>query len=94
MFNDKLIKKVLYSKLGSVTIRIDEFRNEKGVASVAISITDTGVGIPEEQLPFVFNRFHQVEEARSRHAGGMGLGLAIAKEFVEAYQGNITVKTK
>ncbi|MCD9024636.1 sensor histidine kinase [Cohnella silvisoli] len=79
---------------GSVAIRIAVDHRENGAAFAAISIADTGVGIPEEQLTFVFNRFHRVEEARSRHAGGMGLGLAIAKEFVEAHQGSITVKSE
>lgn len=98
------IKQVFYNLLsnaiqyttpgGSVTIRITDNRHENGTSFAAISIADTGVGIPEEQLPFVFNRFHRVEEARSRHAGGMGLGLSIAKEFVEAHQGYIAVRSE
>src|SRR5690606_1207032 len=68
VFYNLLINAIRYTiPGGSVTIRIDDFRNDKGVAFIAISITDTGVGIPEEQLPYVFNRFHRVEEARSRH---------------------------
>ncbi|MBO9608899.1 MAG: two-component sensor histidine kinase, partial [Paenibacillaceae bacterium] len=58
---------------------------------VSVTIADTGVGIAAEQLPFLFDRFSRVEESRSRHTGGMGLGLAIAKEFVEAHSGFITV---
>jgi signal transduction histidine kinase len=44
--------------------------------------------------PYLFDRFYRVEEARSRHNGGIGLGLAIAKEFVEAHQGSIAVQSK
>jgi two-component system sensor histidine kinase BaeS len=57
-------------------------------------IADTGVGIAAEQLPFLFDRFYRVEKSRSRHTGGMGLGLAIAKEFVEAHQGFISVQSE
>ncbi|MEX1031474.1 MAG: ATP-binding protein [Paenibacillaceae bacterium] len=79
---------------GSVVVCISEDRFEDGTPVAVITIRDAGVGIPAEQLPFVFNRFHRVEEARSRHTGGMGLGLAIAKEFVEAHQGFISVNSE
>ncbi|MGG1554724.1 ATP-binding protein [Paenibacillus ferrarius] len=77
---------------GAITIEIAHGEQAQSHCAV-VSITDTGMGIPSEKLPYVFDRFYRVEEARSRHNGGMGLGLAIAKEFVEAHEGSISVQS-
>jgi signal transduction histidine kinase len=61
--------------------------------TIAISVHDTGVGIPPESLPNIFQRFFRAEQSRSRAAGGSGLGLAIAKELVEAMGGTISVES-
>lgn len=58
---------------------------------VEISVADTGVGIPPEDLPHIFNRFYRVDRSRTREAGGTGLGLAIAKWIAEAHHGNLSV---
>ncbi len=60
---------------------------------VEISITDTGPGIPPEDLPHIFDRFWRKEPSRSRSTGGSGLGLSIAKELVEAHGGSIQVQS-
>jgi signal transduction histidine kinase len=60
-------------------------------AEVSISVIDTGCGIPESQLPLVWERFHRVDPSRSRDRGGRGLGLAIVKQFVEAMGGRVGV---
>ncbi|MDQ0257590.1 two-component system sensor histidine kinase VicK [Evansella vedderi] len=60
---------------------------------VLVSIKDEGVGIPKENIPFVFDRFYRVDKARTRNLGGTGLGLAIAKEIVTAHGGSIWVSS-
>ncbi len=61
--------------------------------NVVISVTDTGIGIPPQDLAHVFERFYRVDKSRSRAQGGAGLGLAIAKSFVEAHGGQIDVQS-
>lgn len=61
---------------------------------VQVTVEDSGEGIPEEELEYIFNRFYRVDKARERESGGTGLGLAIAKEFIQAHGGFIQVESK
>jgi signal transduction histidine kinase len=74
---------------GTVSISL---RREGQMAIVAI--TDTGVGIPAEDIPFIFERFYRVDKSRSRAEGGSGLGLAICQHIAEAHGGKIDVESQ
>lgn len=71
---------------GSVTVSMT---NEQNFAK--IQVRDTGQGIPQDDLPYVFERFYKADKARTRSKGGTGLGLAITKNIVEAHNGKIIV---
>jgi signal transduction histidine kinase len=62
--------------------------------SVTVRVSDTGVGIPEEDLPNLFDRFYRVNKDRSRFTGGTGLGLAISKQIVELHGGILSVRSE
>lgn len=62
--------------------------------SVKIEVTDFGIGISSEELPFVLNRFYRVDKARSRKDGGNGLGLSIAKKLIDMYDGEIEIDSE
>lgn len=72
-------------------IRLDMQQTENWVE---ISVSDTGIGIAPEDLPHIFERFYRVDKSRSRHEGGVGLGLSIAKWIAEAHHGTLTVSSK
>jgi signal transduction histidine kinase len=70
---------------GQVTVRLEQPDD-----NVRIQIQDTGIGIPAEHLPHIFERFYRVDKSRSRVGGGSGIGLTIARHLVEAQGGTIT----
>ena len=75
---------------GSVTITVGAAENDR----VFVRVADTGIGIPEEAQPHVFERFYRVDKGRSKKAGGTGLGLAIVKHITVLYGGTLDLKSK
>ena len=75
---------------GAITVALKRQDNR----TIEVSVTDTGTGIPAEELPFIFERFYRVDKSRTRATGGSGLGLTIARRLVEAHGGKIAVQSE
>jgi signal transduction histidine kinase/CheY-like chemotaxis protein len=97
---DPQVLQLILSSLLSNAIKFSPERGEIHVSAssasgrVAIAVRDTGVGIPAEELKRIFERFYQVEDSLRRKHGGIGLGLAIAREMAELIDGSIAVESK
>lgn len=89
VFDNLLHNAAQYTSNGMITVTIEE--NEK---EYLISIKDTGVGIEEKDLPYIFERFYRSAQDRARSKGGSGLGLAIVKSIITAHQGRVEVFSK
>ncbi len=80
---------IKYTLSGSIVVRLT------GDSSVAqVQVCDTGVGIPEEDIPHLFQKFYRVDSTATRTVGGTGLGLYISKKIVELYNGQVWVESK
>ncbi|MCI5730288.1 MAG: DegV family EDD domain-containing protein [Eubacterium sp.] len=84
---------VKYTSEGSVTLSIQCKKMENGQAEISYSVTDTGMGIKKESIPFLFSAFKRVDEEKNRYIEGTGLGLSIVKQLVELMDGDITVNS-
>lgn len=80
---------IKYTEEGTVTVIVEE-----DAKFCRVIIRDTGIGIPDEDINRIFERFYRVDKARSRAVGGTGLGLAIVKHIIEAHDSKIEVKSK
>ncbi|MDJ0588498.1 MAG: HAMP domain-containing sensor histidine kinase [Pleurocapsa sp. MO_226.B13] len=80
---------IRYTETGSITVKANKHHRQ-----VWISVIDTGVGIAEEDLPYIFERFWRADPSRSSHSGGTGIGLAIARRLVELQGGRIEVSSQ
>src|SRR5699024_11866677 len=74
---------------GHVELTIEEQEEH-----VAIIVSDSGMGIPNKELPRIFQRFYRIDKARARNSGGTGLGLAIVKHIIEVHRGEVKVESE
>lgn len=88
LFVNLIDNAVKYTESGSISIRAEKFAN-----SLVFTITDTGIGIPKNDLSRIFERFYVVDKSRSRRVGGTGLGLSIVKHIVLLHHGHIDVES-
>ena len=87
---------VKFTEKGEVTVSMETVEEESlpGEAAIRFSIRDTGVGIPADKLPIIFERFSQADSSVTRRFGGTGLGLAISQKLVALMGGNISVESE
>lgn len=89
LFTNLIANAIHYTLAGTVSLTLSISSSQ-----VTIAITDTGIGIPPEDLNRIFDRFYRVDPARTRSAGGSGLGLAIAKIITDNHQGQIALTSE
>ncbi|MGV8162910.1 MAG: ATP-binding protein [Candidatus Nanoarchaeia archaeon] len=88
MLNNLMTNAIKFTEQGSITIRAEKIED-----FIKISVIDTGIGIPEDKMKNLFQKFYQVDASLSRRYGGTGLGLAITKQMVEAHGGKMSVES-
>jgi two-component system phosphate regulon sensor histidine kinase PhoR len=91
---DNAIKYTPEGGIVTVTARVAPAEAQGGRGAVELVVTDTGIGIPQKDLPRLTERFYRVDKARSRELGGTGLGLAIVKHLVAAHGGTLSIESK
>jgi len=103
-FESEKFEKVFYNLLsnaskftparGAIDMTVREQTLAGGTPGVEVRVRDTGRGIPADQLPFIFDRFHQVDGSNTREHEGTGIGLALVKEMIELHGGGIAVESE
>jgi len=90
LFKNLIENAIKYNKENG-TVEIKSYEEEK---FSVVEVKDTGIGIPKESLPLIFERFYRVDKSRSRSVGGTGLGLSIVKHIAEAHKGKVSVSSE
>lgn len=83
-----------FTRQGGISVKIRELERKNNHSKLEFSVTDTGIGIPEEKQAVIFENYTQASSDTTRRYGGTGLGLAICKKLVELQDGNITVESE
>jgi len=85
---------IKFTENGSITLAADRVHTPEGKIELILTVSDTGIGIPEKKLSTIFEKFTQGDETITRRFGGSGLGLSIAQSLAQLMQGEITVTTR
>lgn len=85
---------IKFTKDGTIALKIKHEKQDNGKARLYFELKDSGIGIPEDKLDYIFDKFSQAEESTTRQYGGTGLGLSICKSIIEMMGGNISVQSK
>jgi PAS domain S-box-containing protein len=93
IINNLVNNAVKFTHEGGVIVKVDTFEKEKDKL-IRIKISDTGIGIPKDNIKTIFEEFRQVSEGFNRHFEGTGLGLTITKRFIDLMEGKIEVKSE
>jgi two-component system sensor histidine kinase VicK len=106
LMDDPIVAEIDYDKIEQLVLNIlsnaIKYSGDEGIIEIDLKpyemafdivIKDNGIGIPEEDMDRIFERFYRVDKARSRMLGGTGLGLSIAKEIAEAHGGSIGIQS-
>ena len=80
---------IKYTNEGQIAVSLKEHKN-----AVTVSVKDTGIGIAQEHLDRLFDRFYRTDKARSRDKGGTGLGLAVVKRILKAHESEVMVASE
>ena len=94
IINNFLSNAVKYTHLGKITLSVKEASREDGVSSLSFSVSDTGVGIKEEDIGKLFQNFTRLDEEKNRHIEGTGLGLALTQNLAKLMGGKISVESE
>jgi len=84
---------IKYTREGSVTLSIEKGETNGSMTNIIYSVSDTGIGIKKENIPYLFTAFRRVDEERNKYIEGTGLGLSIVKQLIDLMGGRITVNS-
>ena len=91
VFKNILTNAIKYSSAESEPVRISL---KAQPPYIVVHIADNGIGIPQDELPFIFEPFYRVDKSRSKGTGGFGLGLSLCKTIMEAHGGRIEIESR
>ncbi len=89
VISNLIVNAIKFTPSGSITIKVS-----RGQDLITITVADTGIGISQEYLPYLFQKFHQIDSTATRKAQGTGLGLYICKSIIELHGGKIWVESE
>lgn len=94
ILNNLISNSVKFTQNGEIFIKVQQISETQNTTLLEFSVSDTGIGIPQDKLELIFETFQQADSSKTRRYGGTGLGLSISKKIIEVMGGEITVESK